>query len=36
MASVLIPNLREHGVAATFLAGRYSHLPAPALFVFVP
>lgn len=36
MASVLIPNLREHGVAATFLAGRYSHLPAPALCVFVP
>ncbi|MFG1270545.1 strawberry notch family protein [Xanthobacter sp. DSM 14520] len=36
MASVLVPKLREHGVAATFIAGRYSHLPAPALCVFVP
>lgn len=36
MASVLVPTLREHGMAATFLAGQNYQIDAPALAVFLP
>lgn len=35
MASVVVPNLQKHGLAALFVAGSAQYLPAPALAVFV-
>ncbi|WP_234053733.1 MULTISPECIES: strawberry notch-like NTP hydrolase domain-containing protein [unclassified Xanthobacter] len=35
MASVLLPNLKSHGVAATFLTSEGKDLPAPALATFI-